>query len=105
MFNIAPDIPQVILDEFNIVDYSKINSVQKFAIMNFLKLFIRTHLQLKNAKKSYKNSGAKKKVCKDMDQDLLNLLNSVDWEITPKEKINEIVIMLKPYVLQLAKDK
>lgn len=100
---IAPDIPQKILDVFNPIDFQKIGTIEKTGMLMFIKSFCKNNLPYKKENKEYKKRDQKLKIARTFDPDLLNIINLIDWELVSDNVINDIVVMVSPFVVNMPK--
>ncbi len=82
------NVPQWILDIFNIVEFRKIPNNSKKVALTFLTMWANSNLYLVNSKKNYPQS--EKKINKYFDKDLLNLMNKYDYDFITQNDKNKL---------------
>lgn len=107
MAKVAPDVPQKILDIFNKVDYARITAIIRIPLMMQIRSWVGSNMPPKDPNVVYKaaTGSPKKVVAKDIDEELLSILNNVDYAKVSKEKMTEVIAFLKTYITKLPQKK
>lgn len=82
------NVPQWIIDVFNIVEFRKISKSNKKVALTFLTMWANTNLYLVNSKKYY--PATEKRINKYFDKDLLNLMNKYDYDFITQDDKNKL---------------
>ena len=94
--NIVSDIPQMILDELNRINFKGIGMIKRTMMMKFLKSQASSYpLKAEGAKVSADET---KNVSLDFDKELLDMLNRCDWSKISPDLIKTAVSELKKHV-------
>ena len=94
--SIMSDIPQIILDDLNRIDFKAIGMIKKAAMMTLLKAKLSSYPQKTGGAKSA--SGEMKYISEDFDGGLLNALDRIDWSKISLQLINETLLELKKHL-------
>ena len=102
---VAPDVPQVLLDIFNKVDFGKVNKFLRGTLIKQIQSWVSSNIPMKSPSKHYKSSGGKKIIAHDFDKELLDILNAADYEMVNKATLDEAIVFLKKYIKILPQKK
>ena len=86
---ISPEVPQWLLDIFNKINFKQVSTFKKVQLITIMKFWANSNLKKLDPNKQYKKTGAKK-ISKDFDIDLLNLMNEYEYSSLPESYIKEM---------------
>jgi len=95
---IADNLPQWVIDIFNILDFKRIKKVEKIIAINFLSAWANSNLNTVNPQKKY--PVGRKKINKNFDKDLLKLLNSYDYSNISEGEKRQLNANLSKWISQ-----
>lgn len=95
---IADNLPQWVIDIFNILDFKRIKKVEKIIAINFLSSWANSNLYLANPEKKYPIES--KRINKNFDRDLLKLLNSYDYSNISEGEKRQLNANLSKWISQ-----
>lgn len=95
---ISPEVPQWLLDIFNKVNFKEVGKFKKYQLLTLLKFWAETNLKKIDPNKQYKKQGAKK-ISKDFDEELLEIMNQYEYSNLPPKYVTEI----KNYLTDIVK--
>lgn len=94
--SITSDIPQIVLDELNRVNFKAIGMIKKKMMMTLIKSQASSYPQKAVGVKS--TSGETKNISDDFDRDLLDVLERCDWSQISPQLLDRAVSELKKHV-------
>jgi len=104
-FKIAQDVPQVLLDLFNKVDFPAVNPEEKQIALDQIEKLTTKMIPLKTANTPKVQNPEPKKIAADFDQKLLDILNKIDWSTVDGARMTMGINFLKQFVSRLPQKK
>lgn len=100
---VAADVPQILLDLFNPVDFAKIEPEQKEIALQQIEKLTKSMTPMKNANTPKIANPEPKRIAKDFEQRLLDIFNKIDW--SQVQNLNIGINFLKSFVNKLPMKK